>query len=89
MLLIILIIVAMTLCVFFINMFRAPKGNNISPTRAIVVVSERYNIDNSLLEYGGLDERTKLYIINLSPGESKGAAGRTFYVDPATGDVKE
>ena len=87
--LIILIIVAIALCVFFINMFRTPKGNNISPSKAIVVVSERYDLDKSLLEYGGLDERTNLYIINLFPGESKGAAGRTFYVDPTTGDVKE
>ena len=87
--LIILTIMAIVLCVFFINIVKKPKGGNISPTNAILIISKKYDLDKSLLECGGIDERTNLYIINLSPGESKGAAGRTFYVDPITGEIKE
>ncbi len=87
--LIISAIVVIVLCAFFINTLRNPSSGNINPSKAILIVSERYDLDKSLLEYGGLDESTKLYIINLSPGESKGAAGRTFYVDPITGEIKE
>ena len=85
----ILIIIVIVLCVFFINMVKKPNGSNISPTNAILIISKKYDLDKSLLEYGGIDERTNLYIINLSAGESRGATGRTFYVDPTTGDVKE
>jgi len=87
--LIILIVAAIMLCIFFINTINKSKNNNITPSKAIIVISEKYNLDKSLLEYAGIDERTNLYIINLSPGESKGAAGRTFYVDPITSNVKE
>jgi outer membrane lipoprotein-sorting protein len=90
--LIILAIIAIALSVLSINIAKKPKGSNISPVSpasAILTISKKYDIDKSLLEYGGIDEGTNLYIINLSPGESKGAAGRTFYVDPMTGDVKE
>ena len=87
--LILLAIIVIVLCVFFINIVKKTKDTNVKPENAVLIISEKYNIDKSLLEYGGTDERTNLYIINLSPGESKGAAGRTFYVDPITGDVKE
>ncbi len=87
--LIILAIIAIALSILFINIAKKPKGSNISPANALLTISKKHNIDKSLLEYGGIDERTNLYIINLFPGESKGAAGRTFYVDPITGEVKE
>ena len=83
------IIIIGVLCIFFINMVKRTKGHGISPADAIVVVAKQYTLEKSLLEYKGIDEKTNFYIINLSPGNSKGAAGRTFYVDPITSKVKE
>ncbi|MBN1115402.1 MAG: hypothetical protein JXA66_08680 [Oligoflexia bacterium] len=61
----------------------------ISPEQAINKVSDKYDLDKSMLEYKGTSEDNGFYIINLSPGESQGAAGRTFYVNPSTGETKD
>ncbi len=62
----------------------------ITPEEAIEIIAKKYDFEkSSLLEYGGIDKETGFYIINLSPGESKGAAGRTFYVNPYSGEVKD
>ncbi|NLY74439.1 MAG: hypothetical protein GX075_03970 [Firmicutes bacterium] len=61
----------------------------ISPEEAINIIAKKYDYEKFLLEYGGIDKETGFYIINLSPGESKGAAGRTFYVNPFTGEIKD
>lgn len=61
----------------------------ITPEEAIEIIANKYGFEKTLLEYGGIDKETGFYIINLSPGESKGAAGRTFYVNPSSGEIKD
>ena len=84
-----LIIIIGLLCMYFINMSQKEKSHSITPVEAIVMVAKKYDLEKASLEYKGIDEKTNFYIINLSPGNSSGAAGRTFYLDPMTSEIKE
>jgi hypothetical protein len=65
------------------------KSLQITPKEAINIVAKKYGFEKYLLECKGIDKKTGFYIINLSPGNSKGAAGRTFYVNPSTSEIKD
>jgi len=70
------------------NQSESRSMQKISSDEAINIVVNKKGLRKEDLEYSGIDEGTGDYMVTLSPKQSKGATGRTFFINPLTGEIK-